>query len=249
MKIIFFGTGNYALPVIDELRKKNNVTVFTTIPEKEKLKKINAELAVVANFKHILPKEILDLFQKGVLNIHPSLLPKYRGATPGQSAILNGDKKTGVSIIKLDQEMDHGPILWQKKEDIKENDTAQSLYLRLFKIASEEIVDIINKYLENNLTSIPQEDKKASFARIVTRENGYIDSNNPPPQEILKKMIRAYYPWPGVWTNVKLNNKNVRIKLLPKNILQIEGKNAVSFKDFANGYPEGKSILRKLKLN
>lgn len=276
MKIIFFGTGNYALPVIDELKKEFNITVFTTETEKhhplikyasdnnlsvvsfssfkkdeikKEVQKTGSELAVVASFRWLIPGEILNLFQKGVLNVHPSLLPKYRGATPGQSAILNGDKKTGISIIKLDQEMDHGPILWQKEEGIKEDDTAKSLYLRLFKIASEVIVDIAKKYIDGALVPIPQEEEKASYVKTVKRDSGYIDLNNPPSQETIKRMIRAYYPWPGAWTIADLNNKKLRIKLLPNKMLQIEGKKPASFKDFINGYSEGKNILLKLNLS
>lgn len=237
MKLVFFGSGDYVSPVIDVLKKDFDLTVFTTVKGKEELAKIGAQLVVVANFKYLLPKEILELFPKGVLNVHPSLLPKYRGATPGQSAILNGDKKTGVSIIKLDEKMDHGPILWQREEEIRNDDTAQSLYLRLFKLAADSIVDVIKKYLKGALKPTSQEDKEATYVKTLTRESGYFDFNHPPGKEILERMIRAYYSWPGVWTKVIIQSKELRVKFLPDKMLQVEGKKPINYKDFENGYP------------
>ncbi|OGH10277.1 MAG: hypothetical protein A2152_01720 [Candidatus Levybacteria bacterium RBG_16_35_6] len=200
----------------------------------------------MANYRFYLSKEILNLFKKGVLNIHPSLLPKYRGATPGQSAILNGDKKTGVSIIKLDEKMDHGPILWQKEEEIKEDDTAKSLYLKLFQLAANSIIEVINEYLNGDLKPIQQEDKKATYIKTLKRDSGYFDLNNPPKKDVLEKMIRAYYEWPGVWTKVKVEKKDLRIKFLPDNLLQVEGKKPIRLKDFENGYPMLYNEIRKI---
>jgi methionyl-tRNA formyltransferase len=264
MKVVFFGSGNRALSVIDTLKKEFDVTVFTTEKEKEhelikycaqnnlpcisfssfssdikeKLAEIKADFGFVASFRLILPRDILDLFPKGVLNAHPSLLPKYRGATPGQSAILNGDKTTGVSIIKLDEKMDHGPILWQKEEEIQKDDTGNSLYERLFKLAADSLLEVTNSYLKGSLTSVEQDDKEATFVSKLNRDSGYIDPKNPPKPEALERMIRAYFRWPGVWTKINLDSKGEKIiKLLPENMLQVEGKNPMTLKDFKNGYP------------
>ncbi|OGH07220.1 MAG: hypothetical protein A2W22_06200 [Candidatus Levybacteria bacterium RBG_16_35_11] len=266
MKIVFFGTGNYALSIIGALKKEFELTIFTTAKEKQdplikyclenkisclsfssfldkdimnKLRKTKADLAVVVSFRWLLPKEILDLFPKGVLNVHPSLLPRYRGATPGQSAVLNNDKKTGVSIIKLDEKIDHGPILWQKEEEIQANDTAESLYLRLFKLAANSITDVIKRYLKGDLIPIAQDDKKATYVKTLTRKSVYIDPTKPPSPEILNRMIRAYYPWPGVWTRLHLSygGQAKIVKFLPNKMIQVEGKKPISYKDFENGYP------------
>lgn len=267
-RLVLFGTGTYTLSVAQALKKDFELEVFSAGREKnplfkfcqennipctiltsidnpkiiEKIKKFNAEIALVASFKFILPKKILDLFLKGVLNIHPSLLPKYRGATPGQSAILNGDESTGVSIIKLDEKMDHGPVLWQKIEEIKENDTAESLYLRLFSIAANNINGVVENYLKNRLNPVSQADNKATYIEKLTRESGKIDIDNPPSPEIIDKMIRAYFPWPGAWTEIK----NTRIKLLPEQKLQVEGKKPINLEDFKNGYPQIYDKIAKL---
>ncbi len=267
MKVIFFGSGKYAISVIKVLKKEFDLFVFTTEKEKQSFliryldennvdyKSINsflkedvlkhkANLGVLANFRLIVPKEILNLFPLGILNIHPSLLPKGRGATPGQEAIVNNDKLTGVSIIKLDEKLDHGPILAQKEEEIKDNDTADSLYQRLFEIGADLLYQNIKQYIKGNLKLVVQDDSKATYTKTLTRESGFINANNPPKN--LKTMIKAYFPWPGVWT--EKNGK--RIKFLPNDKIQVEGKKEVKYKDFVNGYPNiGKELLNKLGLS
>jgi methionyl-tRNA formyltransferase len=263
-KLVFFGSGEYLLPVLKKLREQFEISlIITTENEKDepivrfannenieyvsvssfnedlksKIPGLDPSLAVVASFGLILPKEILDLFEKGILNIHPSLLPKYRGATPVQTAILNGDKTTGVSIIKVDEQMDHGAIAWQKEESILSNDTAEDLYKKLFKIASESINELVKKALENKLQTIPQDNSKAIFVKTLNRESGCFNLDNPPSKETLSRMIRAFYPWPGVWTKAKTTEKELRIKFLPDQKLQVEGKKPINLKDFKNGYP------------
>ncbi len=265
MKVIFFGSGSYVIPLINTLKKEFDLFVFTTEKEKQnplikylEENKINyksvssllerdilrhkASLGILANFRLIISKNVLDLLPLGILNIHPSLLPKYRGATPGQEAILNNDKKTGISIIKLDEKMDHGPILIQKEIEVKESDTANSLYQRLFEIGADLLSQNIKQYIKGDLKLISQDDKKATYTKTLTRQSGFIDINNPPKN--LKTIIKAYFPWPGVWT---IYNKK-RIKFLPDNKVQVEGKSEINYKDFINGYDNGKAILEQLGL-
>ncbi|MDP2638206.1 MAG: methionyl-tRNA formyltransferase, partial [Candidatus Levybacteria bacterium] len=108
-----------------------SVSTLSDQKVKSQLLSVNCQIAILADFGLIIPQEILNAFPKGIINIHPSVLPKYRGPTPVQTAILNGEKITGVSIIKLDEEIDHGPILGQEKEKILPTDTSESLYKRL----------------------------------------------------------------------------------------------------------------------
>ena len=218
------------------------------------LSNVNCQIAVLANFGLIIPKQILNAFTKGIINIHPSLLPKYRGPTPVQSAILNGEKTTGVSIMKLDDKIDHGPILAQEKEEILPLDTAESLYKRLFEKGANLLLKVINKYLEGDLKLTPQNHKKATFTNRLTRQDGYVDVSNEvtavTKKDMLERMIRAYFPWPGAWTNIRINDKLLRIKLLPENKIQVEGKKPMTYKDFLNGYPKiGKELLSKLGIN
>ena len=207
---------------------------------------VNCQLAVLADFGLIIPPAILNLFPKGIINIHPSLLPKYRGPTPVQTAILNGEKTTGVTIIKLDEEIDHGPILGLQKEEILDNDTAESLYKRLFEKGANLLSKVLIEYLDGSLKLEAQDHKKATFTHHLTREDGFIDLNNPPSPEKLERMIRAYYPWPGTWTKLRIANRELRVKFLPGEKIQVEGKKPVSYKDFLNGYPELKQQLEKL---
>jgi methionyl-tRNA formyltransferase len=189
----------------------------------------------------------LNIFPKGIINIHPSLLPKYRGPTPVQTAILNGDNTTGLTIIKLDEQVDHGPILAQRKEPILENDTAESLYERLFKLSASSIVSTIELYLKGKIELRKQNHAKATFTKRLSREDGHIDLQNPPAKEIFDRMIRAYDPWPGVWTKWKMENGKWKIvKFLPEKKIQVEGKKLMSYKDFVNGYPEAKDLIKKL---
>lgn len=203
---------------------------------------------VLADFGLIIPKEILNAFPKGIINIHPSLLPKYRGPTPVQTAILNGEKITGVSIIKLDEEIDHGPILGQEKEEILDNDTSESLYKRLFEKGANLLLKVLNFYLKGDLKSIAQNHSKATFTKSLTRNNGFIDvSNLKTAVTKIDTMIRAYYPWPGVWSEIRISKSEIRrIKFLPKEKIQVEGKKPMSYKDFLNGYPQAKTLIERI---
>jgi len=273
MKIVFFGASKFVIPLIEMLNsnfdlalvvttesdqndtvpsfcKKNNIPCLSIKSISNALEEIeskNAELGVLAYFGLLLPKELLNAFPKGILNIHPSLLPKYRGATPVQTAILNGDAETGVTIIKLDEELDHGSILAQVKEKINPDDSLASLHDRLFTKGTEMLKEIIPQYLNDKIKLQDQKHEDATLTeRNLTRESGFVDFENPPDKQKLDRMIKAYYPWPGVWTNLKIKDKEIRIKFLPENKLQVEGKKPVSIKDFINGYPELKEKIGKI---
>lgn len=272
--VVFFGAGPYVIPILEVLKKEYNlkliVTTETTLQdpvstyaqesgikllavkslkqdEIEKIKKVNAVVGIVAYFGLILKQEVLDVFPKGILNVHPSLLPKYRGTTPGQTAIKNGDTETGVTIIKLDEKMDHGPILTQQIEHILPIDTSDTLYERLFKIGSQLLSKYIPMFLADSSSLTPQDDSFASYTEKMTRDTGYIDFNNSPDKKTLDYMIRAYYPWPGTWTRLHMADGTWRIvKLLPEKKIQLEGKKPMSYKDFINGYPTLKDFVEKL---
>lgn len=277
-KIVFFGAGPFVLPILDILKsnfdlrlvittEKNPASLIRDYCEKNKLpiifagekidetiinaiKKTHAIIGILAYFGKIIPSALLAVFPKGIINIHPSLLPKYRGPTPGQAAILAGEKTTGVTIIKLDEKVDHGPILIQQKENVSPVDTAKTLYERLFKIGAKLLCDTLSKYLKNQIKLTEQDHAKATFTKQLAKENGCIDINNPPDPVRLDRMTRAYYPWPGAWTEFRIKNSELRIiKLLPNGKIQIEGRRPMTYKDFINGYrEEGLELLRKLDL-
>lgn len=273
-KIIFFGSGEYTIPIIKLLHNKGLQLVVTTEKEgpfvkfvqsnsiplfitdfknKDDIKKITElkpDVGVLASYGAILPREILNLFPHGILNIHPSLLPKYRGPSPIQSTILSGDKVTGVTIIRLDDKVDHGPILAQQEVPLLGRETKQYLKEYLFALGASLIEKLIQQ-LENDEArlEIEQDHDKATMTKKVTRESGKINLEQPPTPEELDKMIRAYYEWPGVWFEITLMGKTRRVKLLPEEKIQVEGKNVMSYKDFINGYgKEGKELLQKLNI-
>src|SRR6266571_4545242 len=297
MKIIFFGSSRFVLPVIEMLKKNVELALVVTtetdpldavptycqqnnIPylsvekldaqAQERIKQIGAPVAVLGYFGILLPQVALEIFPKGILNIHPSLLPKYRGPTPVQSAILNGDSETGVTIIKLDREMDHGPILAQEKETILPTDTTVTLHDRLFTKGAKLLETAIPEYLSGNLLPKEQNHEAATLTkRGFTRQDGFIALSEMEHMSTLEienwkleiaRMIRAYYPWPAVWFTARIKKKEVRIKLLPASVchpelvsgsyasccLQVEGKKPVSLKDFLNGYPELHETIMKL---
>lgn len=242
MKIIFFGTPSFVDPIFEELKKHFDVILGNNLSI-EQLRESQPDLFVVAAFGKILPKEMLDIPRLGSINVHPSLLPKYRGPSPLQTTILNGDTETGISLIQMDEEVDHGPLLYQKKVVLQGNETFESLAADLFKRSAEILPDVIKQYVENPHMVTEQHHEDATFTEHVTRENGKISLDNPPSKTDLERMIRAYHPWPGVWFMTTINNKEVRVKLLPEEMIQVEGKKPMNYKDFINGYPNLSEII------
>lgn len=262
---IFFGTPDFVIPIGDALLEIAEVKlvgvvtapdkpvgrkqIITPSPVKQwaqnhniqvaNSKDLKSELGVLAAYGQIIPQEIIDLFQKGILVVHPSLLPKYRGASPVQCAILNGDKITGCSIIKMDAEMDHGPIVFQFEEEIKPLDTSLDLYNRIFTKTAEVLKTVIPDYLSGKIVPQEQNENKATYCQVLTKQDGFFEIENPPTKEILERMIRAYFPWPGVWTLYQ----GKRLKFLPDNKVQLEGKNPVSFPEFLKNHPEIQKLI------
>jgi methionyl-tRNA formyltransferase len=209
----------------------------------------NPQLFVVAAYGKIIPSKILQIAQYGAINIHPSLLPKYRGSTPIQTTLLNGDQTSGVTFIKMDEKMDHGPILHQIPFTLEKTDTFGWLMQSMFSQAAIILPHVIEKYISGKTKLQSQDDRKAIYTKIITKQDGYIDLETSPSKDELDRRIRAYFPWPTVWTKIKMKDLELRIKLLPDNQLQVEGKNPMSLKDFLNGYPEMKEIIKKMYLS
>lgn len=176
---------------------------------KEKLNNLKADLLVVVAYGQIIPKEILDLFPLGCINVHPSLLPKYRGASPIQNTILNGDLKTGISIMLMDEKMDHGPILSQLEYNLTGEETNQSLHLKLADLGVDFLIKSIKDFLTNKINPQPQDDARAIFCKMIKKEDGKINWSD--SAKNIKQKIYAFYPWPATYGN--LNNR--RIKFFP----------------------------------
>ncbi|MBQ7129298.1 MAG: methionyl-tRNA formyltransferase, partial [Clostridia bacterium] len=171
------------------------------------LKELNPDLIVVVAYGKILPKEILDLPKYGCINVHASLLPKYRGASPIQWAIVSGEKVTGVSTMYLNEGMDTGDILLTAKTEIYDNETAETLWDRLAKLGAELLLKTVKGLEENSITPIKQDEKKATYAPIIKKSDGLIDWSKSAFEINCK--IRGLHNWPVAFT--KLNGKILKV--------------------------------------
>ncbi|MDO8583604.1 MAG: methionyl-tRNA formyltransferase [bacterium] len=196
----------------------------------ETLKNYGADIAVVASFGQIIPERVLTLTKLGMINVHASILPNYRGASPINEAIKQGDQETGVTIMKMDALLDHGPILKIATEPIHENDTTATLEPRLAKLGADILPDTLVELAEGKLEPVEQDHDKATKVKLLKREDGKIDWTRP-AQEI-ERTVRAYQPWPGTFT--EWNGK--RLKILSAKIGSPSDKPAGSLTT-DDGYP------------
>ena len=155
------------------------------------------DLIVVAAFGQILRLELLDLPPHGCLNVHASLLPRWRGAAPIQAALLAGDEQTGITIMKMDPGVDTGPILSQRAGAIYPDDTTGSLAARLAQLGAELLVECLPAFLSGSLTPQPQDESQATYAPMLKKEDGQLDFHQSAEQ--LARLVRAFNPWPGAY--------------------------------------------------
>jgi methionyl-tRNA formyltransferase len=302
-KIVFFGSTNLGLPILEALMKDHQIVGVVTTPDAkagrkqelqetpisslakdlnlnlykpeslknnpdflELIKNLNADLFVLVAYGKILPNEYLNLPQYKILNLHPSVLPKYRGPSPIRTALLNGDEQTGVTFIILDEQVDHGPIVAQKIVDIDLFDNDFTLTDKLSRTAASIVNQVIADYVSGAITPLPQDDSAASFTKQISKADGKIDWSL--PSNSIYNQFRAYYPWPGIWTT--WNGKKIKIldcvptengtattenygngqvlqggvvvcgndTYLKIKTLQLEGKNETDIDSFLNGYKD-----------
>jgi methionyl-tRNA formyltransferase len=191
------------------------------------------DLFIVVAYGKILPEEIINLPKFGSINIHYSLLPKYRGASPVESAILNGDTETGITIQKMQFKMDSGPIIAQEKVTILPDEKAPDLRKRLIKIGGELLVKILPDFVDEKIKPILQNENETTFCKKIKKEDGLIDLNDDPVKNYNK--FRAYAAWPRTFffkdgkriiiTDAKLENGEFKtLKIIP------EGKKEIDYK-------------------
>lgn len=185
---------------IVEFCEKNNIS------HQEEL--VAGSPLIMAAYGKIITEEFLPC-----LNVHPSLLPLYRGASPLQTVLLNGDKQTGVTIMITDEKMDHGPIIQQKKIEIEEKETLPSLTEKTALASVDMLIQAIKDW-PNNKTQ-EQDHSQATFTKLIKRENGRIDWNQ--EAEYIERMVRAFSPWPGAFTETKQG----RLKILEAEVLPL----------------------------
>jgi len=189
-------------PLTKALAQEHNIPIYQPANSHElaqTIKSLSCDIIITAAYGLIFPKEVLDAPQYGCLNIHPSLLPKYRGASPLQATILNGDIETGVTIYKMDAKVDHGPIIIQKKlESSLDQLTTPELSEKLANFSSELLLETLPEWLAGKITPIPQDDSLASHTKIIKKEDGQINWQKSAKK--IEQQIRAFTPWPSAHT-------------------------------------------------
>ena len=199
-------------PPVKVCAEENSLTVFQpeTLRDEtaaEILKELNPDIIVVVAYGKILPKEILDIPRLGCVNAHASLLPKYRGASPIQWAIVKGESVTGVTTMYMDEGMDTGDILETVSVDINPEETAEQLFCRLSSISAELTISTLDKIEKGNIVPCPQPSDGASYAPIIKKEMARLDFNK--TAEELHNAVRGYYSWPCAF--FELSGKRIKV--------------------------------------
>lgn len=266
-----------SFPPVKELALKKGLPLYQ--PERvredlflEKMKRLHPDLFVVVAFGQILPKPLLDVPRFGAINVHASLLPRYRGAAPIAWALLRGEKKTGITTILMDEGMDTGDILMQAEIRIEKEETGETLQKKLSVLGGELLMETIEKMKSGQLSPMPQDPSKATYAPPLKKEDGKIDWKR--PAEEIDRQIRAFNPWPGAFTGwekglLKIYQAEVREKtqkgeagsivwvgadfievatgegtLLIREV-QPEGKRRMTVRDFLSGHRMNKGTCFK----
>lgn len=174
------------------------------------LRSLSPDVLIVADYGHILSRDALAIPKHGAINVHPSLLPKYRGPAPLQHAILNGDPDIGLSIILMDEQMDHGPLLAQETLAPQKNEMYQDLLVRAARESGRLLVATLRAYLTNDIQPMPQDHGRATKHSFLTRQDGSLRLNESSSETL--RRFRALSPWPGLWADLELNGKRHKIK-------------------------------------
>lgn len=194
----------FGLPILQPERARNE-------PFIQELKAFQPELIVVAAYGQILPPAVLALPRFGCLNVHTSLLPKYRGAAPIQWAILNDETETGVTIMKMDAGLDTGDIITQRTTPIHPEDNAETLQDRLAALGAELLLQTIPDFISGKISPRPQSPQEATVARKITKQDGHLDWQQ--PARTLWNRVRAFTPWPGAFTFLPAEPKPRLLKI------------------------------------
>lgn len=249
-------------PIV-KFAREHNINIFAVTSKAELssvCNKFNSQIAVLAAFGAIVPQEVLDMFPLGIINIHPSLLPQYRGSTPIEHALLDNLKETGVSLMKLELELDAGPLYWQQPVAIAEDDTKQTLYEKLTEAAAAELPGLLSSIVGGSAKPFEQIGEP-SFTKTLSKEDGRIEWTQ--SAQDIANHVRAFYGWPG--SNATIGEHEVMLMstavnsehtLKPgewyatkkqlfigcsKGVLEIiavkpQGKKIISGADFSRGY-------------
>jgi methionyl-tRNA formyltransferase len=199
------------IPIVQPARIKDQSSVA-------EIRALKPDVIVVMAYGQILPRDVLNIPRVTCLNLHASLLPRWRGAAPIQAAIAAGDRETGITVMYMDEGLDTGDILLQRKIEIRPEETGGSLHDRLAQIAPEALVESLRLLVVGNAASIPQDNTQATYAPKLKREHGQINWSE--SAEAIERKIRAFNPWPGAF--MKLNDEN--LKIFSASVIGLEGE-------------------------
>lgn len=306
MRVVFMGTPDFAVPVLEALTEsKHEVVAVVTQPDKRKgrgkemqytpvktaalnhgievyqpakvkdeefqnvLRDINADVIVVAAFGQILPPSIIHMPKYGCINVHASLLPKYRGAAPIQWAVIDGEKETGITTMQMDEGLDTGDMMLKEVVPVDEKETGGSLHDKLAACGGKIILETLQKVEDGTVTYTKQDNSKSNYAKMLDKNLGKIDFTKKAVE--IERLIRGLNPWPSAYT--KLNGKTLKIwdadvlegenetpgkivnitkdqiwistgeGILAVNELQLEGKKRMNTEDFLRGYKMENAVL------
>lgn len=306
MRVVFMGTPDFAVPVLEALTEsKHEVVAVVTQPDKRKgrgkemqytpvktaalnhgievyqpakvkdeefqnvLRDINADVIVVVAFGQILPPSIIHMPKYGCINVHASLLPKYRGAAPIQWAVIDGEKKTGITTMQMDEGLDTGDMMLKEVVPVDEKETGGSLHDKLAACGGKIILETLQKVEDGTVTYTKQDDSKSNYAKMLDKNLGKIDFTKKAVE--IERLIRGLNPWPSAYT--MLNGKTLKIwdadvlegenetpgkivnitkdqiwistgeGILAVNELQLEGKKRMNTEDFLRGYKMENAVL------
>jgi methionyl-tRNA formyltransferase len=267
MKIVFFGTPDYVVPVLEALHKTYNkgrewqlIAAVTQSPKPVGRKQLiersavdnwaykhkipvahdsndvpEATIGVLASYGKLIPDEIINRFELGILNIHPSSLPEFRGASPIQATILSGQDHATVTVMKMDAEMDHGPIISTFKEPVHDDDTSETLRNRIFERSAQFIIDLIPSYLSGKIQPKTQNHDEATFTKMINKQDGFIppvyiqtamageqltdewnirwisDYTIQPGPHAVDRFIRSMSPWPNAFSEISNGTVQKRV--------------------------------------
>lgn len=270
------GRGNQVqFPPVKETALKYNLLVYQPVKVKneefvEVLRELKPDIIVVSAFGQILPKSILEMAKYGCINIHASLLPKYRGAAPIQWSIIDGEEKTGVTIMQMNEGLDTGDILEVEEVVIDAKETGGSLFDKLAQVGARLVVETMKHIEAGEVHPVKQDDSQSNYAKMLTKELGKIDFGKRAVE--IERLIRGLTPWPSAYT--KLNGKTIKIwdadvadkeyegrvgevvdidkytiyvktgeKTLAIHELQLEGKKRMETQSFLLGYKIEKGVV------
>jgi methionyl-tRNA formyltransferase len=200
-----------SLPILQPARIKERQAI-------EEIRALEPNIIVVAAYGQILPADVLEIPKIGCLNLHASLLPHWRGAAPIQAAIVAGDRETGITVMYMDEGLDTGDIMLQRKTTILPSDTGRSVHDRLANIAPDTLLNALRLLAEGNAPRIPQDNTLATYAPKLKREDGKIDWSE--SADVIERKIRAFNPWPGAYMTIDGRN----LKIFSGSVVDLNGK-------------------------